>query len=271
MSLGKRLVTKIFNASKFAHLHLAEYDGSEPAEWFITDRWLLSKLGRVVESVTKSYEEYEFCDARSAVEDFFWAQLCDDYLELAKGRLYGERCRGDAIKLSAQATLYRALLAILRMFAPTLPHVTEEVYSWMYREREGAMSGGATGAASINAGGWPDAAMFPRDEFAEKLGDIVCELLAGVRKYKSEINVSIKRPIAHLVVARSTQKPPEESYWQALKDNIESVLLDLINAGNIENLEFADAITGDICDDSYARSESPNEAFAIAARLAEAE
>lgn len=268
MSLGKRLVTKIFNASKFAHMHLEEYGGCEPAEWFVTDRWLLSKLGRVVESVTKSYDEYEFCDARSAVEDFFWAQFCDDYLELAKGRLYSERGGDDALRLSAQATLNSALLAMLRMFAPTLPHVTEEVYSWMYRENESGKSGGSD---SINVGGWPDAARFLRDERAESLGDLVCELLAGVRKLKSEMSVSIKRPIAHLLVAPSVKHPPNEALYNSFADDDDRILLDVINAGNIEEIEFVEEINDAVCDETYTRSESPNEVFVIAAKLADVE
>jgi len=275
LSLGKRLVTKIFNASKFAHMHLSEYDGGEPDEWHVTDRWLISKLGRIVESVTKSYDEYEFSDARSSVEDFFWAQFCDDYLELAKGRLYSEEDKFADMQKSARATLYRALLAILRMFAPTLPHITEEVFSWMYAEREGALS--------INADGWPDAGEFTRDVRAEQLGDLACELLAGVRKYKSEISVSIKRPIARLVVARGTQKPPGDDLWEALKNNEDKVLFDFINAANVLDIEFADEFpeyarrdeTGTEGDERPAddetttgSTESPNGVFYIIAELA---
>lgn len=261
ISLGKRLVTKLFNASKFAHMHLADYGGGEPADYHLTDRWLLSKMRGVIESVTKSYDEYEFCDARSAVEDFFWAQFCDDYLELAKGRLYGEGGADAEMRLSAQAALYKSLRAILKMFAPTLPHIAEEVYSWMYRQRDGA--------ASVNAGGWPDPADFPRDDEAEKLGDLACELLAGVRKLKSEMSVSIKRPVAHLIVTPAAAKPPDADGWAALAENRMGVHLDLKNAGNIIQIEFAENFSA--APDGYAQTESPGGAFTLFAVLAEIE
>ncbi|MEP0814092.1 MAG: valine--tRNA ligase [bacterium] len=255
LSLGKRLLTKIFNASKFAHGHIADFDGSKPGSLHITDRWLLSKLGRVVETATIAYDEYEFCDARSAVEDFFWAEFCDNYLELAKGRLYGDSEEGRALRPSAQFTLYHSLLTILKMFAPTLPHVTEEVFSWMYAER--------LGIASIHLTPWPVAADFPRDDDAEALGDLAVELLAGVRKIKSELNVSIKRPVAKLSIAPAGLRPPDAALFERLKADDSRVLLDFMNAANVQSVEFASSageLSGPV--------ESPQGAFLLAAELA---
>ena len=123
MRVGRRLAIKILNASKFALSH-AEPQGEIVAP---VDRAMLRNLARLVQEATEDFEAYEYTRALQHTESFFW-RFCDDYLELVKGRRYGEQ--GAEGAGSANAALTAALSTLLRLFAPFLPFVTEEVWSW---------------------------------------------------------------------------------------------------------------------------------------------
>ena len=163
-----------------------------------------------------AFECFEFAAALQAVENFFWADLCDNYLELVKVRAYSKS--GSAANRSALATLKIALSVQLRLFAPFLPFVTEELWSWLFATREGR-------ERSIHAAPWPAI-----DEFAEvalpKEHDpfgVAISILLAVRRIKSEANVSVKTPLQDLAI---TGSPNALSSVRAVLDD----LLSAINA-----------------------------------------
>ncbi|MGI8613378.1 MAG: valine--tRNA ligase [Nocardioidaceae bacterium] len=218
MKVGRRLAMKVLNASRFVlGLGATDTDASNVTEPL--DLAMLSRLRQVVAEATGSLDAYDYTAALEAVERFFWA-FCDDYLELVKERAYGGR--GEEAARSAQAALAWALSVQLRLFAPFLPFVTEEVWSWW---REG----------SIHKAAWPTAeeVLGPCDGQEDPRGVEALQFAAGVlgaiRKKKSEEKRPLKTPVARAVV-----RAPQTQL--AMLPDVEQ---DLRASGLIQELETA--------------------------------
>jgi len=226
LKIGKKLVTKLWNASNFASLNLHQLKSipSAPIQdkaviTEVLDLWILSRLHQCIKKATSEFEKFEYCDARVAIEDFFWNDFCDNYLELVKARAYGE---GSGNQQSALYTLYHCLDAILRLFAPFVPHITEELYSHIFDDRFAKIG-------SVHARGtWPRAEDYPYDAKAETVGMACVDLLNVIRKAKSEANVSIKFPVEKVEVFAKDGAP-------TLKD-LETLLGDLKAAATAEKI-----------------------------------
>ena len=177
---GKKFVTKLWNAVKFLAIHLETFNPEKaPKPTEMVDRWILDKLAAVIEDATKSFDEYDYSHARASLMQFFWHDLCDNYLELCKGRLYEPRNPKE--KESAQATLYACLWAFLRLMAPFTPFITEELASQYFKRWHDG---------SIHRASWPDA--LKRDPEAQAMGDAIVQALTLARKEKSEKKLSMK-------------------------------------------------------------------------------
>ncbi len=189
MRVGRRLAIKILNASKFA-LSNAEPQGAITAP---VDRAMIRSLAALVDEATRAFEEYDYARALQRTETFFW-RFCDDYLELVKGRRYGEQ--GSTGAGSANAALTAALSTMLRLFAPFLPFVTEEVWSWW---REGSVHRAAWPTAAelvAQVGDDPESAR-TADEAAYQWATWV---LFEVRKQRSEAKQPLKVPITRVTI-----------------------------------------------------------------------
>jgi valyl-tRNA synthetase len=191
IKVGRRLAIKILNASKFA-LSFGTVDGdlgaavTEPL-----DQSMLAGLADVVRSATAGFEAWDYTRSLEITESFFWT-FCDDYLELVKDRAYGGQ--GEAAAASARAALRIALDVLLRLLAPILPYVTEEVWSWW---REG----------SVHRQPWPTPADVVGAESVDGMpGDpavltAVGMALAAVRKVKSEAKMGMRAEVASMTLA----------------------------------------------------------------------
>lgn len=139
---GSKLLTKLWNASKYVLMNLSDFDPNTAkeipvSERFVEDRWVLSELNKAVAETRKNLDKYFNYNARSAVDTFFWEIFCDQYLEFIKDRFWSPEKYSTESKLSAQWTLYTVLRAIIGLYAPFIPFITEELWQKIYKQFEG--------------------------------------------------------------------------------------------------------------------------------------
>ena len=162
-----------------------------PNSLSLGDRWILSRLQKLIRRTTTAFQEYEYAAAKSEIESFFWNELADNYLEMAKQRLYDPT---DPTHPAACFTLQKLLITVLKLFAPFLPYVTEEIYQGI-GEKE------AVKWESIHRAHWPVADAALEDDAAETVGQLLVEIATAVRRYKSEHNLSLGTELDRLQLA----------------------------------------------------------------------
>jgi len=187
LGLGRRLVTKLWNASRFAAQHLEGFDPSREVELHPFDRWILARAASAASAATEGFLEYEYSICMKEAETFFWSALCDNYLEVIKGRLYGS---DPGPRAAAQKALYESLYVALRLFAPILVHVTEELYQEIFRSAEGHVS--------LHLAPWPALSAPSPGEVAP--GDTALQVIEAARRHKSENNLSMASPLGAIRV-----------------------------------------------------------------------
>jgi len=200
MKVGRRLSIKVLNASRFALGRLAADDGTVvvPGPGSVTaplDRAMLARLAEVVDEATAAFESYDYARALERTESFFWS-FCDDYLELVKTRAYGDA--GESGPASAKAALALALSVLLRLLAPVLPFVTEEVWSWWQ-------------TGSIHTAPWPEGREFEGalPDGPDGIGpvlEVTAEVLGQVRRAKTTAKRSMRWAVTTLTVADSAER-----------------------------------------------------------------
>ena len=239
LRVGRRLAIKILNASRFV-LGLAPPEGNrgdhgggpEPIGEPL-DVAMLERLAGVIGQCTRALDDYDHTGALTAAEEFFWF-FCDDYLELVKGRAYGER--GEGPGASARAALRLALAVMLRLFAPFLPFVTEEVWSWwqdgsVHTAAWPAPEEVAPAAAALPAGASPGTPSPGTPSLAAASLAAASGAIAAIRGAKSGARVSMRAPVRTLVVT-------------ARRDHLDAVLAvlpDVQAAGRVEHTELRPA------------------------------
>ncbi len=153
---GSKLLTKLWNAAKYVLMNLEDFDPKTAkqvpvSERFIEDRWVLSEMNKAIAETRKNLDKYFNYNARSAIDAFFWDILCDQYLEFIKDRFWSPEKYGAESKLSAQWTLWTVLRAIIGLYAPFIPFLTEELWQKIYQPYEGGKTLHLTEYPSVNA------------------------------------------------------------------------------------------------------------------------
>ena len=193
---ARNFANKIWNASRFIMMNMEGKQVTVPDEKDLTgvDRWILSRMNRVVKEVTDNMEKYELGVAASKIYDFIWDELCDWYIEMVKPRLYNTE---DAVSQNAALyTLKSVLISALKLLHPYMPFVTEEIYCTLKEETSDEDMD-----ESIMISSWPvfdEARNYASDE---KSIEIIKEAVKGVRNVRSSMNVPPKKAADVTVVS----------------------------------------------------------------------
>ena len=195
---SRHFCNKIWNASRLVLMNL---DGfrlpEEPRRkgLLLEDRWILSRLARLVEEVDGDFEAYNFSEACKALHDFFWSDFCDWYLEMAKLRLYG---KDGAARETTQGVLWEALETFLRLAHPVMPFITEEIWQRLPHRGE-----------SIMKARWPEPRPADLDAAAEEEMARLQEVIGCVRRIRSELRVPPARQVPVLLMAENPERRDE--------------------------------------------------------------
>ena len=187
----RNFANKIWNASRFLMMNLTIDKCELPERLELEDKWILSKLNRVIPEVTENMEKFELGVAAQKVYDFIWDDYCDWYIELTKSRLQGEDAEA---KVRAQQVLCYVLTDILKLLHPFMPFLTEEIWQALPHEGDYLM-----------LQSWPEHHVeldFPQEE---KAMELIMEAIGAVRTRRSEMNVPPSRK-ARLTVATLEQE-----------------------------------------------------------------
>jgi valyl-tRNA synthetase len=243
---GAKLVTKLWNVAQFSQRFLEGYLPSPSPcplpppmlgegggagvgggiHLSLADRWILSRTQRLIRRVTDLFRDYEYATAKSETEAFFWKDLADNYLEMAKLRLY--EGPPDASE-GARYTLYQVLLTMLKLFAPILPYVTEQIYRHVFAPvaaglvpaQEQATTRVAPTNQSIHLSRWPTPDETLEDDWIENVGEALIEAVTTVRRYKTEHGLALGAELARLQLA--TQDPKLAEALQGGVADIKSI------------------------------------------------
>ncbi len=228
---GKRLVNKLWNAAKFVSQHFdkipmqykkQDLSGTIDCITSDFDKYFLIELNDLIENVSAHFAQYEYAMAMQKIEQFFWFLFCDNYLEITKTRVYDEEKKDEIGSLSARVTLYHTLKTILKLFAPFMPHITEEIYHLLYvkESRESIHSRYSWPKLDIDFVG-----------FNDKGSKDLISVLELVRKIKAKDNLSIKTPIQYI-----------EIEGDKLSNNL---IADLKNVTSSHDIKFVDSLSSD--------------------------
>ncbi|MGP8329747.1 MAG: valine--tRNA ligase [Methanosarcinaceae archaeon] len=187
---ASRFLHKMWSIYRFSMSHLEDYEPEQlPADestlvLHVIDRWLLSKLNRLVRSTTGNMDTYQFDEVFKSIRGFAWETLADNYIELIKSRLYGDDQSG---RRAAQYTLHTMIDTLSRLLAPFTPFFAEEMYSRI-------------GKSSIHLQSWPDVNESLIDDDIEHAGELIKDITAAVRRYKSENGMALNAPLKKIEI-----------------------------------------------------------------------
>ena len=182
LPVSKRFITKLWNASKFALPRLQDIDLTQTPKLLPVDMWMIERVNETVINASNLLYEYETGSARHEIDELFWKDFCDNYIEIVKERLYEPDIHGFDERKSGQYALYYALLNIMKLYSIYVPHFTEFIYQEFFRRHEKEIS--------IHLTHWVKPAGINSDliQFGECLKAVVFEM----RKHKSQHNLSMR-------------------------------------------------------------------------------
>jgi len=200
--IGLKLITKLWNAFRFIKSHISPVTDQEPASLGTANEWILAQATDCFQRYQHYFSDYEFSLALDSVERFFWHDFCDTYLELIKHQLFNPAEYESAAVEATRWTLAHIGLRILQLYAPYLPYVTETLYQELYR--------GTLQASSIHLTEFNRAQKQYQFEHSVVLMKHISELVAQVRKLKSEYKLALNAPLALLTIITDNAERGQE-------------------------------------------------------------
>lgn len=192
LKISKKVINKLYNAARFAILQLEDFkkpDACDEVNLLPVDRWILQRVSETTKKATSLLNDYEIGQARHEIDNLFWKDFCDYYIEIAKERLYQPEKHGREQKYSGQIALYHSLLGILKLYAIYTPYVTEYIYQDFYRKYEKEISLHKTIWETIQ-----------ENQLYLEFGEHLKAVISDVRKYKTEKQMSMKDTIPELII-----------------------------------------------------------------------
>jgi len=191
---ASKFLQKMWSILRFSMIHLADY--TPPDENFaamnVIDKWLLAKLKELVDEVTDAMEKFKFDEALKRIKAFAWDVLADDYIEIAKARLYGDSVSGDAGRESARFALFTTMKTLSILLAPFMPFFAEEMYQRVVRKVK-------TAKPSVHQERWPEIHVHVKPEEVHE-GDIIAEIVRTVRRLKAERRIPLNKPLRKIEI-----------------------------------------------------------------------
>jgi valyl-tRNA synthetase len=192
---ANKLLQKIWNVCRFAGMQLDGYSPKAKVKYADIDEWILSKAASTAKECTADWNDYNFPSALQRAESFLWHDIADNYLEIVKGRLYGKDVPS---KKAAQDALYKALLTGVKLLAPILPHITEEVWQNLFRKLESD--------GSVHLSAWPSFDKKAVDKKTEEAGDAAVAIISAVRQWKQANKLPLNAELTELTIEADAKK-----------------------------------------------------------------
>lgn len=192
LKIGQKLVTKLWNAFRFIKDHIDDAPTEKPAQLGLLNEWLIHQLHNAFVEYRKQLEQNEFGPALACVEQFFWNDFCDNYLELVKDQLFHPELYSAEDVAATKWTLSHVGMRLLQLFAPYIPHTTETLYSMFFQKTVGQKSLHITNFSETQI---PFNA--PESTTSVKL---LLEVIGAVRKLKTAQELSLKTPLHTLTI-----------------------------------------------------------------------
>lgn len=221
---GRKLIKKLWNASMLVinYLRSKNYKKIENKnlELETIDKWILYTLDKVIEQSISDFDNFKFSKVRNSVENFFWNDFCDNYLEIVKDRIYNQDKYEEWQINSLDYTLYNTLLSVIKIFAPFIPYVTEEIYQDYFKDYEKDLS--------IHISQWPN--VFNKSSNLDyDSGELLVDILSSIRKYKNQNRKSLKAKIDLSIYFNESEY---NDLFEIIKETLKPV-------ANIRNLEIS--------------------------------
>lgn len=199
VEMGHKTAVKLHNVGRFLEMHI---DSAGDGELEHADVWILEELNKTIKQVTLAFDEYAYSRARDTLDSFFWSKFTDYYVEFIKYRLFGDDV---ASKAAAATTLKQVVLTVLKMYAPIMPFITEEIYQQLYRKNNDSKS--------IHLSQWPEVETTREQIDISDFGEAMAAI-DEIRKFKAEQNMSLGKELDEFTLKTKIDK---QKYGKLIK------------------------------------------------------